>query len=286
MAYIKSPLNYTGGKFKLLPVLLPAFGANINTFVDLFAGGCNVGINVDANRIVCNDQIAYLIDLYRLLQTTDTDTLIEEIRSRIARFQLTKENQAGYLHLREQYNRNHDLLDLFVLTCYSFNHQIRFNNRHEFNTPFGRNRSAYNPRMEANLRAFCHALHHKPIDFTHRDFRQVNLAGLGCHDFVYCDPPYLISTGVYNDGRRGFQDWTSAEDAALCSLLDRLDRQGVRFALSNVLRHKGVANQPLADWSAQYHVLHLDMRYANCNYHLTARDTETDEVLITNYITG
>lgn len=51
----KSPLNYTGGKFKLLPQILPLFPDNINTFIDLFTGGCNVGVNVEANKIVCND---------------------------------------------------------------------------------------------------------------------------------------------------------------------------------------------------------------------------------------
>lgn len=37
--YIKSPLNYVGGKFKLLPEIIPLFPTNINTFVDLFGGG-------------------------------------------------------------------------------------------------------------------------------------------------------------------------------------------------------------------------------------------------------
>ena len=31
---IQSPLNYTGGKFKLLPQILPIFPKEINTFVD------------------------------------------------------------------------------------------------------------------------------------------------------------------------------------------------------------------------------------------------------------
>ena len=33
---IQSPLNYTGGKFKLLPQILPLFPKNIDIFVDLF----------------------------------------------------------------------------------------------------------------------------------------------------------------------------------------------------------------------------------------------------------
>ncbi len=36
--YIKSPLNYTGGKYKLLPQIIPIFPSDINTFVDLFGG--------------------------------------------------------------------------------------------------------------------------------------------------------------------------------------------------------------------------------------------------------
>lgn len=39
MEYVKSPLNYTGGKYKLLPQLLELFPKQVKTFVDLFAGG-------------------------------------------------------------------------------------------------------------------------------------------------------------------------------------------------------------------------------------------------------
>lgn len=47
---IQSPLNYTGGKYRLLSQILPLFPDDIETFVDLFCGGCNVGINVMANN--------------------------------------------------------------------------------------------------------------------------------------------------------------------------------------------------------------------------------------------
>ncbi len=36
---IKSPLNYTGGKYNLLTQLFPLFPDEINTFIDLFGGG-------------------------------------------------------------------------------------------------------------------------------------------------------------------------------------------------------------------------------------------------------
>lgn len=51
--YIKSPLIYNGGKYKLLPQIMPNFPSECNTFVDLFTGGLNVGINVNAKNNIC-----------------------------------------------------------------------------------------------------------------------------------------------------------------------------------------------------------------------------------------
>ena len=43
---IKSALNYTGGKYKLLPQLLPLFPESYNNFIDLFSGGATVAVNL------------------------------------------------------------------------------------------------------------------------------------------------------------------------------------------------------------------------------------------------
>jgi len=57
---IQSPLNYTGGKFKLLNQILPHFPEDIDVFLDLFCGGCNVGINVNADNMIFNDRNSHL----------------------------------------------------------------------------------------------------------------------------------------------------------------------------------------------------------------------------------
>ena len=281
--YIKSPLNYTGGKYRLLNRILPAFPHEYDRFVDLFAGGFNGGINVDAPVIYANDQITYLIELYEFFRSTPVEIILGLIQERIARFELSDQNAEGYLALRREYNRTGQPIDLFVLACYSFNHQIRFNQKHELNIPFGRNRSAYNPSIEANLLRFVAALQQKDIRLSTRDVLSFDFSVLQPGDLVYCDPPYLISNGSYNDGRRGFKDWTPVEDRQLLGLLDDLDRAGIRFALSNVLTHKGLRNEELIRWSQRYHVLHLEQSYANCSYHAKDRSGNTEEVLITNY---
>ena len=281
--FIKSPLNYTGGKYKILGHIIPSFPLGIHNFVDLFAGGLNVGINVQADTIYANDQITYLIDMFTYFRDADLEELLKNIKARIAEYGLTDTNAEGYLELRKEYNKSKKILDLFILTCFSFNHQIRFNSKHEFNTPFGKERSSYNTSIESNLIHFVKALHEKNIVFSNVDFTAFDFTVLNPGDLVYCDPPYLITTGSYNDGKRGFKDWTEVEETQLLKLLDDLNEQGVHFALSNVFCHKGNTNELLIEWSKKYNVHYIDKSYANCSYHFKDRNTKTVEVLVTNF---
>lgn len=117
-----SPMNYIGGKHKLLPQILPLFPNNIDIFVDLFCGGCNVGINAQANKVVFNDNLTYLIDFYKLLYSLPKEDTLSHIRNRISEFDLSLTNNDGYISLRKLYNEKRNPLDLFVLVAYSFNH--------------------------------------------------------------------------------------------------------------------------------------------------------------------
>lgn len=279
--YLKSPLNYIGGKYKLLPQIMPLFPKEISTFVDLFSGGANVAINVSADRIVCNDINSKVIGLFQALQTTDLETILQKIDRNIEKYQLSKENQQGFLEFRDYYNRTGDPIDLYTLTCFSFNYQFRFNNQLEYNNPFGRNRSQFSQQMRSNLTAFVEKLQSSPIFFQNKDFTQVTLEGLGPQDMIYCDPPYLITTGSYNDGNRGFQDWNREKELQLLAFLDRADEKNIRFALSNVLEHKGQTNELLLAWSKRYRVMELTSSYSNSSYN-TQRGSSR-EVLIVNY---
>lgn len=283
---IQSPLNYIGGKKKLLPQILPLFPNDIDTFVDLFAGGCNIGVNVLAKQVIFNDNLTYLIDMYQAFQSHTSEQILAHIETRIAELKLSDTNQEGYLTLREQYNQHKNPLDLFVLIAFSFNHQIRFNNNHQFNNPFGKNRSRFNINMKKNLLAFLQVIQQENYQFLNLSFEDFDFSTLTNDDFVYGDPPYLITTGTYNDGKRGFKGWGSSEETTLLTLFDNLDKQGIRFALSNVLEHKELENHHLKDWLKQrdYHCHDLTHHYANASYQAKNRNKNASrEVLITNY---
>jgi DNA adenine methylase Dam len=169
-------------------------------------------------------------------------------------------------------------LDLFTLICYSFNNQIRFNSKGEYNMPFGKDKSSFNDSIRKNLINFRERIEN--VVFTSLDFRELKAEKLGEGDFVYCDPPYLITCATYNE-----QDgWNEQCERDLLALLDNLDERGVGFALSNVLTNKGRTNEILQEWCSKYHTVHLSNTYANCSYHAKDKTTDTtDEVLITNY---
>ena len=251
--YVKSPLNYTGGKHKLLPQILPLFTEEINTFVDLFTGGCNVAVNVNANKIIANDNEKHVIDIYKAFQNgyDNVEEIIKVIESYIAKYNLSIENVEGFNKLREDYNNNPFKTNyitstmLYVLICYSFNHQFRFNSKGEFNMPFGKNRSQWNDTMKKNLINFHKSIVDKNIIFTNNDFRELKIDKLSCNDFVYCDPPYLITCATYNE-KNG---WNEQCEKDLLDLLDNLNSKSVKFALSNVLFSKGKTNDLLIEWS-------------------------------------
>ncbi len=284
--YIKSPLNYTGGKYKIIDNINELCPKNIDTFYDILGGGFNVGINIKADKVIYNDQNTYLKELFDYFKSTKIDIIIKEINEIIKYYNLNQENREGYNKLRSDYNNQPEPLKLFVLTCYAFNHQIRFNNSHEFNTPFGKDRSSYNPSIENNLIEFVHKLQAINVEIYAKDFRNFKNNEYKENDLVYCDPPYLITTGSYNDGNRGFKDWGIQEEKDLLDYLDYLNEKNIKFILSNVLYHKGLENNLLIEWSKKYHINYVDKNYYNCNYHLKYKNTKTVEVLITNYELG
>lgn len=283
MNLIKSPMNYIGNKYRILPQILKWFPRDIDTMVDLFSGGGDVVINTKANRKIANDINMYVIQIFQEFQKYTENEILQYIDETIDKWQLSKTNKKGYENFREYYNCNPNPLDLYVLMCYSFNYQFRFNAKHEYNNPFGKNRSSFNEKMRDNLKQLLKNI--DKIEFISKDFVEFDYDMLGDGDFVYADPPYLITCGSYNDGKRGFKGWGEEDDKKLFDILDALDKKGVKFALSNVVEHKGKKNDNMLRWKKEkgYHMHKISFNYDNCNYHTNNKNNKTIEVLITNY---
>ena len=65
---IKSPFNYIGGKYKLLPQILPLFPSKISMFYDVFGGGASVSLNVNSEYVYYNDIVPYVSNMFNDLK--------------------------------------------------------------------------------------------------------------------------------------------------------------------------------------------------------------------------
>lgn len=305
---VASPLNYTGGKYKLLPQILPLFPEHIGTFYDMFCGGCNVGININtagedditADMVIYNDINVSLLKIIRTIKSVPAENLICQIESIIKEYGLSdtkhngydnyrsnsadglgRYNKEAYMRLRSDVNSMRKTktyyIKLYVLIIFAFNNQIRFNANGEFNLPVGKR--DFNAKMEMKLKSFSDTLRIQHCDFENKSFEDYRITDFNSNDFIYCDPPYLITTAAYNENG----GWTKDDEVKLLDFLSSLDKAGIKFALSNVLEHKGRVNTILTEWAKDYNIHHLNYNYHNSNYHSRNTEKQTDEVLITNY---
>ncbi|HBG3257241.1 TPA: Dam family site-specific DNA-(adenine-N6)-methyltransferase [Clostridioides difficile] len=227
---IKSPLNYIGGKYKLLPQILPLFPKKIDTFIDLFCGGFNVGINVNANKIIGNDLCKEVIQIYKGIQIEGHKNSLKLIKEQIDKYDLSKFNEEGYKKIRNYYNTTDKSWYIFyAMISHAFNYQIRFNKHGKYNMPFGKNRSYFNATLEKHLMEFSLSIENKNIIFTNKSFEDLKIDSLTDKDFVYLDPPYLLGCASYNEQN----GWNKYKEKVLINLCDELDKHGVKFALSN-----------------------------------------------------
>lgn len=275
---IKSPLNYIGGKYKLLPQILPLFPKDVNTFYDIFGGGGNVAVNVNANKVVYNDLNLRVVQILETFKKNTTASLLYDIDLLTIKYELSKTNRDGFLRLRDHYNKSDEKLpiELYTLICYAFNNQIRFNSKGEYNMPFGKDRSSFNDTLRTKFVAFCDTLHSKEIVFTNSDFREYSDVEFNESDFIYCDPPYLDTLASYNE-RDG---WIEQDELDLYDFLNGLTAKNVRWALSNNLSANPLLSDFIKDNKLVVHK--ISTSYKNCNYQKKDK-SEAKEVLITNF---
>lgn len=274
-----SPLNYIGGKFEVIDLIKNNLPKRIDTFYDLFGGGGTVSLNIDSKKTVYNDINWVVRDLLEKITHDDFLQTYNYIEKTIKKYNLEKKNKESYINFRNKYNSvekgSRNPLDLYLLICYGFEHQIRFNSNMEFNNPCGN--SGYNQEMLEKLVSYSNRTKKMNIVFKSMDYRKL-LPDIEKNDFVYCDPPYLISCGAYNDGKRGFNGWDEKQEQELLDFLDILNSKGIKFMLSNMRDRNEKSNTPLSKWIKKnnYRVI--------VNETITKRNRQDrQEIIIINY---
>jgi DNA adenine methylase len=262
-------------------------------------GGGSVMMNVDADSYLLNDIDSYVINLHRMLQgyigregefvkelftlidhyelslSLRSDVVPKELKETYPKTYYARYNKAGYQRMKTDFIKGNqqDLLRLYLLLIYGFNHMLRFNNKGQFNLPVGN--VDFNQNVQDSLADYFQLLSSKQIEWYNKDFRQF-LGNINYQpgDFVYLDPPYLISSSEYN------KLWNEEAERDLLALLNNLNELGVNYAISNVTHYRGRTNTLFLEWSAQYHSHSIKSNYISFNDNSIK---QFSEVLVTNY---
>ena len=218
---VRSPFFYVGDKYKLMTQLRKLFPDNIDTYIEPFAGGGSSFLNTKANKYIVNDIDFYVIELHKCLSSYAGKqdeflqllysiideyglscsfrgiTAPEELKKQYVKTYYSHYNKEAYSKLKDNFNQQHDMVILYLLLIYGFNHMIRFNRAGKFNLPVGNvdfNKNVYN--------AICHYLtfmEQRDITFYNLDFMEfLNTIEPDKNSYIYLDPPYLISGSEYN----------------------------------------------------------------------------------------
>jgi len=265
----KSPLNYTGAKDKLMPILLQHFPTDVDTFYDVFAGGLSVAVNCNYKKIVANDIIRPMVEFYQEIQKFDD---VNEFIKMVKSFAIPKDNQEKYNLIREDFNKLPTPYLFFALVSSCTNNMMRFNKQLKFNQTFGKR--TINESTIKKLMDYHRLIHEKDIRFTCMDYKELLLTeNIWKDDFVYLDPPYMITEAGYN------AYWSNTDEFMLYSMLEMLNANGVRFVMSNVREHNGVVN-PHMDKISQYNIVDIEYDYEKV---AKKKGKGTKEIIVKNF---
>ena len=309
MKFVKSPLNYTGNKYRILDQIYPHFPKNKTNMIDLFCGGATVGVNSDFHKITFIDHNPIVINLIRFLIKFDIENLISELSKLTDLYGLSnsymnsysiykddsnksnpnnglkKYNEKGYYALRKDYNSLENKLSdranimLYLLMLYAFNNDLRFNSKGHFNLPVGK--TDLNMVNVNKLQAFKDKVAEKITNFVTGDFRDPELQKiLFSADFIYMDPPYLITEAFYNKSSR----WDEKTEIQFVNFLDVLIDHNIEFVLSNILSKGSLENHILFDWIKSkddtIKVVDINYHYRSSSYNKKNRNLKEREVIV------
>jgi len=295
----RSPLFYVGDKYKLMKQLSVYFPSDVKNFYEPFTGGGTVFLNVNADKYFLNDIDKHLVKIHKFLVSSSKNVadFFRDVEKIIKKYNLSRSykedivpnslkkewkktyfarfNKEGYERLRTEVNnyKSNDPLILYLLLIYGFNRMLRFNGGGRFNLPVGN--VDFNKNVVRSLNTYFDFTRDKKIKFTSLDFRDFfEKNEFKKDDFVYLDPPYLIAASEYN------KLWDEDSETDLLKMMDKLNKKGIRFALSNVTHYNGRKNILLIEWMKKYKVHKIESNYIN--YHNNGKKV-IKEVLITNY---
>ncbi|NQZ29610.1 MAG: DNA adenine methylase [Mycoplasmatales bacterium] len=290
MKFKQSPVYYMGNKYKLLPQIWEMFPDKINTFHDLFGGSGTMSINFigKAKKVHYNEFNEFVFKEFEYFNKYSPERINTEIQDLEDELEFTYDNfeidKKKFMDCRNNWyedgSRKNTMFHIF-LKQFSFSNILSYDEDGftKGGSTFG-NRYYKSDLMIKKMRN----VYNKDIELTNESWEYFINEINHSEDFVYVDPPYINTEANYN---RDGEGWTMEMEEKLLNYLDYLQKMGIKWALSNVIKNKNIENTHLKEWAEKnnYQINYLDVNYTSMGEKPEDQVNETQEVLITNYDT-
>ncbi|MBN1074692.1 Dam family site-specific DNA-(adenine-N6)-methyltransferase [Clostridium botulinum] len=173
-----------------------------NTYYEPFCGGCSVLFqllhsDIKFKNYICSDKNEGLIKLwneikYNPIKVADTyEKLWNELN-----IDDDKERKKQYFYMvRDRYNKEQNPYDFMFIMRTTTNGMPRYNNNGNFNNSFHVTRNGIKPNtLRQIIFEWSEVLNKNNVQFIHQNYQQIKPQK---NDFIYLDPPYANTRGMY-----------------------------------------------------------------------------------------
>ena len=195
-------IKWSGSKRSQAENILTYFPKEINTYYEPFCGGASVlrrllSSDIKVNRYVCSDLNGGLIDLWNEIINNPerVSSYYKKLWNELNQDDDKQRKKEYFATVRERYNREHNPLDFMFIMRTTTNGMPRYNRDGEFNNSFHVTRNGIIPEtLEKIIYEWSELLNKNKVEFMACSYDEIKPKE---NDFVYLDPPYANTKGMY-----------------------------------------------------------------------------------------
>lgn len=204
MIYIKFKpvIKWSGSKRSQSEEIIKLFPKEIDTYYEPFIGGASVlrqllHSDIKVKQYICSDINKDLIDLWNTIIQFPND-LVEAYNIMWNELNIDDDlerKKQYFYNVRTRFNQYHKPEDFLFISRTTTNGLIRYNSKGEFNNSFHVTRNGIKPEtLKDILNEWSKILNNNNIIFLHSNYNDIIPRK---NDFMYLDPPYAGTKGMY-----------------------------------------------------------------------------------------
>jgi len=200
-------IKWSGSKRSQSSEIIKYFPKEIDTYYEPFCGGASVlrallESEIKANKYVCSDLNNGLIELWNKIKYSPNEVsdyyekLWYEMNGDVSKDKAYK--RSYFEKIRERYNIEHNPLDFMFIMRTTTNGMPRYNSNGDFNNSFHITRDGIIPdKLRQIIKEWSDLLVSNEVTFITCSYDYIIPQE---NDFVYLDPPYAGTKGMYFGG--------------------------------------------------------------------------------------